>query len=370
MGSAGFGYSGFSGSSSSMTLSSMVIGTQPIISTNESPSQTAFAVGDRIRLTSTTMGVTGFIEGVITSFINGGMSGGSLVLTVDYYSGSGSVSNWNISLAGDVGVTGLGYYGLTGNSSPITLSSMNIGTQPTITTNQSPSQTAFAVGDRIRLTSTSMGTIGFIEGVITSFSNGMMSGGSLALTIDYISGSGNASSWNISLAGAAGSTGLGYSGLTGYSSSSVYLSSMIIIGNQPTITTNLSPSQTAFAVGDRIRLTSTTMGTTGFIEGLIISFYNGMMSGGSLTLTVDYYSGLGYVYNWNISLAGDIGVNGVTGATGATGVTGQTGLQGMTGITGPTGPQGMTGLMGLQGMTGPTGANGMMGLNGSTGPRV
>ena len=131
------------------------------------------------------MGVTGFIEGVITSFINGGMYPGNLSLSVDYYSGSGSANNWSISLAGAVGSVGLGYSGFTGSSSSLTLNSLIIGNQPTITTNLSPSQTAFAIGVRIRLTSTTMGVTGFIEGVITSFINGGMSGGSLMLTVDY-----------------------------------------------------------------------------------------------------------------------------------------------------------------------------------------
>ncbi len=59
----------------------------------------AYSVGARIRATSVALG--DYMEGVVTSY-----STTTLVATMDHASGSGTHTDWNINLAGDVGATG------------------------------------------------------------------------------------------------------------------------------------------------------------------------------------------------------------------------------------------------------------------------
>ena len=78
-----------------------------------------------------------------------------------------------------------------------------------------------------------------MEGYITEFSYTSMS-----VNVVYVEGVGSPSSWNILL---AGENGLGYSGLTTYTT----LNFPAIAGSL-TLSTNLPISQTAFLVGDRL----------------------------------------------------------------------------------------------------------------------
>lgn len=56
----------------------------------------AYAVGSRIRAASAANPTTKFMEGVITAY-----SGTTLTITADYHVGSGDVSDWNFSIAGE-----------------------------------------------------------------------------------------------------------------------------------------------------------------------------------------------------------------------------------------------------------------------------
>jgi hypothetical protein len=110
-----------------------------------------------------------------------------------------------------------------------------------------------------------------------------------------------------------------------------------------TFTTNLSDTQTAFAVGQRVRIAYTPNPTTDYMEGIITAF-----SGTSLTVSVDLAASVGTYSAWNIVAAGQQGATGPTGPTGPTG----------TGATGPTGPTGNAGAGGPTGPTGPAGSAG------------
>jgi len=113
----------------------------------------------------------------------------------------------------------------------------------------------------------------------------------------------------------------------------------------------LSNTQTAFAVGERVRI-AYTVTPANYVEGIITSF-----SGTSLIITSDAFGGSGTYTSWNIVAAGNVGATGPTGPTGAVSTTpGPTGPTGAVSTTpGPTGPTGNTGTGGPTGPTGPTG---------------
>jgi hypothetical protein len=109
--------------------------------------------------------------------------------------------------------------------------------------------------------------------------------------------------------GPTGAAGIGYAGLTSSTSNTVGTGSL-------TFTTNLSDTQTAFAVGERVRI-AYTVTPTNYVEGIITSF-----SGTTLIMTSDAFGGSGTYTSWNIVAAGNVGATGATGATGPTGPAG------------------------------------------------
>lgn len=96
---------------------------------------------------------------------------------------------------GPTGATGLSYSGLT------SVTSIAIATgSKTFTTNLASTGVAFVVGQRVRVAS-SASPANWMEGSITAFS-----GTSMTVNVDLIGGSGTIASWNISIAGATGSS--------------------------------------------------------------------------------------------------------------------------------------------------------------------
>ena len=89
---------------------------------------------------------------------------------------------------------GIGYAGLTS----VTSATINTGSQ-TFTTNLNANTTAFQVGTRVRL-AYSTNPSNYMEGAVTAFS-----GTSMTVNVDAVGGSGTYASWNISVAGIAGS---------------------------------------------------------------------------------------------------------------------------------------------------------------------
>jgi hypothetical protein len=106
--------------------------------------------------------------------------------------------------------------------------------------------------------------------------------------------------------GPTGLNGIGYAGLTSSTSNTVGTGSL-------TFTTNLSDTQTAFAVGERVRI-AYTVTPTNYVEGIITSF-----SGTTLVITSDAFGGSGTYTSWNIVAAGNVGATGATGPTGPAG---------------------------------------------------
>jgi hypothetical protein len=97
--------------------------------------------------------------------------------------------------------------------------------------------------------------------------------------------------------------GIGYQGLT--SATSV----LIATGSQ-VFTTNFTNSQTAFAIGTRVRVAYSST-PADFMEGVVTAF-----SGTTFTVLVDSIGGSGTFASWTISVAGIQGSNGVTSITG------------------------------------------------------
>jgi len=97
--------------------------------------------------------------------------------------------------------------------------------------------------------------------------------------------------------------GIGYQGLTS-------ASSVLIATGSKVFTTNFTNSQTAFAIGTRVRVAYTSI-PANFMEGVVTAF-----SGTTFTVLVDSIGGSGTFASWTISVAGIQGSNGVTSITG------------------------------------------------------
>jgi hypothetical protein len=97
--------------------------------------------------------------------------------------------------------------------------------------------------------------------------------------------------------------GIGYQGLTS-------ATSVLIATGSKVFTTNFTNSQTAFAIGTRVRVAYSST-PANFMEGVVTAF-----SGTTFTVLVDSIGGSGTFASWTISVAGIQGSNGVTSITG------------------------------------------------------
>ena len=117
--------------------------------------------------------------------------------------------------------------------------------------------------------------------------------------------------------------GLGYAGVTS-------TTSMTIGTGSKTFTTNVSSTDTAFIVGNRVRL---IYDATNYMEGTITAF-----SGTSMTVNVDTTAGSGTYTTWSVGLTGVVNTGvtsfsgGSTGLTPATATSGAVTLAGTLGI--------------------------------------
>ena len=110
--------------------------------------------------------------------------------------------------------------------------------------------------------------------------------------------------------------GIGYQGLTS-------ATSVLIATGSKVFTTNFTNSQTAFAIGTRVRVAYSST-PANFMEGVVTAF-----SGTTFTVLVDSIGGSGTFASWTISVAGIQGSNGVTSFSGnSTGLTPSTATTG------------------------------------------
>ena len=284
--SSGFGYDGVTSTS---TVTPVATGTITV-TTNK---QNAFVTGQRIRVINTS---TNYFEGIVT--ISGGTT---FAVIADYVSSSpAQASSWTVVAAGatgPVGLTGLGYDGVTSTSSVTPAATGTI----TLTTNK---QNAFVTGQRIRAYNTSTN---YFEGIVTITGNT-----NFAIAADYVSSSpAQASSWTVAAAGvigSIGSTGPGYDGVTSTSTVTPAATGTI------TLTTN---KQNAFVTGQRIRAINTS---TNYFEGIVTITGNT-----SFAIAADYVSSSPVqASSWTIAAAGTIGPSGEVTLVGAQTLTNKT----------------------------------------------
>jgi hypothetical protein len=135
------------------------------------------------------------MEGTITAFATTTMT-----ISVDDTNGTGTLTSWKISIAGQIGATGAtgigrGYFGLTSTTSQ----AIATGTK-TFTVNQAQGTNAFAVGQYVRAFGAT--TTNYMEGNITAYTTT-----SLTLNVTLIGGTGTFASWSITATGAQGAAG-------------------------------------------------------------------------------------------------------------------------------------------------------------------
>lgn len=214
----------------------------------------------------------------------------------EYYVKTAGSYGSPISLTGPTGPASV----ITGTST----TSRTLGTGSMAFTTQAG--IGWVVGTRLRFTSAANPTTHYMEGVVTAYSST-----SLTATMDRFVGTGTRTDWNISACGDAGATGA-----TGASYAGTSTTSLAIGTGTKVFTTQ---SGLAYVVGSRVRAANTA-DTANYMEGRVTSY-----SGTSLTLSVDVTGGSGTLASWNLSIAGDRGIQGVQGIQGDQGIQGATG---------------------------------------------
>lgn len=205
-GPPGPGYIATSGTSLTIGFGTKTFTTQPGL---------AYTVGARARAASNGTPTT-WMEGIVTAY-----SGVTLTINSDLVSGSGTFSDWNINLTGDLGgpagppgptgpIGPQGIQGPQGVQGPIgPIGPVGPGYQATSTSSltlslgaktfATQSGLAYSPGSRVRASSNSSPN-SWMEGICTAYS-----GTSLSLSVDLINGSGTFADWNLNATGVPGS---------------------------------------------------------------------------------------------------------------------------------------------------------------------
>jgi hypothetical protein len=236
----------------------------------------AYVAGQRVRASSAA-DLGNHMEGVIASY-----AGTTLTVTVDRTSGSGTFADWSIGLIGAVGATGRGYMATSATSRTIGDGLMSFTTQENL---------AYTEGARVRFSSAANPNTHYMEGLVDSYS-----GTALAVIFDYYKGSGARADWLINLAGDKGDAAYAASSTT---------SNTIGVGTKTfTIAAGL-----AYLPGTRVRFASAA-GVLSFMEGVVTSY-----SGTTIIVSVDKFGGSGSRADWNVSVAGQPGIDGLGAGT-------------------------------------------------------
>lgn len=267
---------GYSGVTSTSTIASAVGDRTFITNKAVGVSGNGFSVGDRVRVKSASAAGY-YVEGVIKSYITT-----TAVVTVDIVKGNvAGISDWVFGLTGETG-TGIGYSGVTSGT---TFTPARV-TQAMIC-GVNLANFAYIVGQRVQFID-SGNSANWFRGNITA-----ISGQTMTVAIDDITATpSSSSSWKVTV---SGDSGYGYAGLTSATSNTPSLASK-------TFTVNIDKSNTAFAVGQRVRAASAANPTTNFIEGIITSY-----TGTTLVLNADFIGTAPLAAtNWIFSVAGSI----------------------------------------------------------------
>lgn len=167
---------------------------------------------------------------------------------------------------------------------------------------------AYVVGSRARLVNSATR---FIEGVVTAYNSGT---GVMTINADLVGGSGSYTAWSLTLAGTPGADGApgapgvdgapgtnGTNGTNGAGYGGTSTSTVVIGTGAKSFATQAG---LAYIVGSRVRVASSAAPST-FVEGVVTDY-----TATTLTLSVDRTGGSGSLSSWNISLAGEPGING------------------------------------------------------------
>ena len=149
----------------------------------------AYAVGSRVRFTSAG-DTTKFMEGTVTAY-----SGTTLVATIsDTFTNTGTFTDWNIAIAGEIGQTGFGYKATSTTTITAAVGSKTFTTQIGL---------AYVAGDTIQIKTVSTATT--MAATVTSYAytTGVMS----ATVTSWYGSSANLTNYTISLAGLNGEKG-------------------------------------------------------------------------------------------------------------------------------------------------------------------
>lgn len=236
----------------------------------------AYVAGQRVRASSAA-DLANHMEGVVASYTST-----TLTLTVDRTSGSGTFADWSIGLIGAVGASGRGYLATSTTSRTLGTGSMSFTTQENL---------AYTIGARVRAASAANPSTHYMEGLVESYS-----GTALAINFDRFVGSGSRSDWTFNIAGDKGDAA--------YATTSTTSNTIGTGAKTFTIAAGL-----AYLPGTRARFASAA-GVSNFMEGVVTSY-----SGTTIAVWVDKIGGSGTRADWNVSVAGQPGIDGLGAGT-------------------------------------------------------
>ncbi len=186
-GAAGASYAATSTTSFSVSVGSKVFTTQAGL---------AYVVGASRARASDSSGAN-YVEGLVTAY-----SATSLTISADRAVGSGTISSWNISLAGDVGAAGTN-----GTNGSVLATTSTTSLTPALGSKvfTVAAGLAFQTGQRVRGASAAAPTTNWFTGTVASYSST-----TLTIAVDKLgSGPAAAADWNIAVSGEPGVDGAG-----------------------------------------------------------------------------------------------------------------------------------------------------------------
>ena len=352
-GATGIGSTGATGTSPVLTRQSFT--TNFLTTGNKTftyvSADVGWTYGTRLRVVADSAYPIDWMEGNVIS-----VSSSSVTIAIDKTQGSGTFSDWFISISGEglTGATGItGSTGATGVVGPIGTTGATgvIGTT---------------------------GATGVIGPVGTTGATGVIGTTGATGPIGATGLTGQSSTFYNYKADANTVSGvpsvqhLYWDNLTQTSATTVVLSHIDALGNDIDVFFPLFKTNDTFVIQDQGNSNNFQTWKISATPTVVLNSYISIpvtlvTSGGTSQFTNNQQVIFAIVTS---GLTGATGLQGTTGATGATGIgsTGATGIQGTTGPIGPTGATGLTGSTGPSG--GPTGATGPLGATGATGSFV
>jgi hypothetical protein len=283
---------------------------------NITPGNVAYLASSRVRFASAAQPTNDWMEGVVTNYIP---ANGALLVTIDILSATrdaNSHSDWNLSLAGQKGDTGVpGAQGVAGRPGNLIYNGVNAptGTNPGSPVDgdyylqsnpATPGSAAYLWGPYLHTATPPWGSAGLLLAVGPAGPVGPQgvpgTTGAVGPTGPQGVAGPSGSQGPPGNQGVQGNTGPGYGGQS-------LTSTAVQIGS---VSLTLTTVGYAYVVGARVRAASQSSGE--WMEGVVTAY-----SGNSLTFTSDLVNGSAVHADWNISIAGVQGQQGVAGPAGS-----------------------------------------------------